>query len=301
MNSNAVIDAYVQEVLRHLPRKQRSDIGFELRGLLTEMLGERAAADGDASGEATVLDLLREFGTPAEVAAGYRTSDLVIIPADQSRSFIIVSLAGVGLQWALTLPGVFAGQSLATWWLSWGLGALWWPGFMVVTAAASTLWQRARPAVQVWRPRLVDPDRINKAGLVATLVWFAIGAAILISLPWSVALLPGPLPEVFALDQEFLRQRAAPVLLLWLANFGVLGAVLRVGRWSRLTRRINVALSLGWLTLLGWWLISGDIFRTNTTDDGAKAAVGLVMVAVILDLAFQLHRRTKIRMPELTG
>ena len=42
----ALIEAYVVDVMRRLPRKQRNDVGFELRALLTESLRGRAADTG---------------------------------------------------------------------------------------------------------------------------------------------------------------------------------------------------------------------------------------------------------------
>jgi len=131
MNPNDVIETYVVEVMRRIPRKERNDIGLELRALLGEMLAGRAADAGRAPDDAMVLAMLREFGTPAEVAARYTAPGLVIIPSEQTRSFTLATLLGVSLQWALSLPEVFDGRkSAAAWWLSWGLGALWWPGFM---------------------------------------------------------------------------------------------------------------------------------------------------------------------------
>ena len=100
---NEVIEAYVTDVLRRLPGKDRTGIGFELRGLLNDMLAERERPDDDA----TVLAMLREFGTPQEVAERYRPpGGLVIIPASQTGSFARWALGGLLLQWALTLPRV---------------------------------------------------------------------------------------------------------------------------------------------------------------------------------------------------
>ena len=38
MDADALIDTYVNEVAQQLPRKQRSDVAFELRALLREEL-----------------------------------------------------------------------------------------------------------------------------------------------------------------------------------------------------------------------------------------------------------------------
>lgn len=63
-----LIDRYVHEVGRHLPRSNRSDIQAELRSALNDTLEDRA---GPEPSEAEVAEILREFGPPREVAGSY--------------------------------------------------------------------------------------------------------------------------------------------------------------------------------------------------------------------------------------
>lgn len=78
----------------------RNEVGLELRGLLTEMLEDRVLAAGHAAANhAMVLGMLREFGTPAEIAARYRPPGMLVIPTKQTRSFAMLSIVGIGLQW----------------------------------------------------------------------------------------------------------------------------------------------------------------------------------------------------------
>jgi hypothetical protein len=42
MNPNDVIEAFVRDVMRRVPAKDRNDIGMELRGLLADMRWPRA-------------------------------------------------------------------------------------------------------------------------------------------------------------------------------------------------------------------------------------------------------------------
>lgn len=298
MKSNDVIESYVAEVMRRLPSGQRNEIGLELRGLLTEMLADRGEAT--AGGEA-VLEMLREFGTPEEVAARYRPPGMVIIRAEDSRSFAWQAVGGVALQWALTLPRVFEGQPLSAWWLSWGLGALWWPGFMVMMALIAA-WLRSSGLVKpkAWHPRLVDPERVERRTLAFGLAGQAFGVALVASLPWLVHLMPEHMARVFAFDPAFLRERAAPVLLLWLGQFALYAHVLVHGRWSPRARGLGMASALAFLALLGWWIAAGNIFLAKASDDGAKAALGLVMLIIVVDLAVQFHRRpTRLRTPRI--
>lgn len=296
MNPNDVIEAHVRDVMQRLPRAERSDIGLELRELLNEMLADRAASTGLAADEAMALALLREFGSPEEVAARYRSPGLLIIPADQTRRFALWSLIGIGLQWAITLPRVFQGQPVSAWWFSWGLGALWWPGFLVMMALAAAwvrTWGLTRPA---WRPRHVERTQVHRGMTAFTLACMLVGMAFVICMPWIATHLPEPMAQVFAFDPEFLSVRAWPVLVLYLADALMRVVVLYKGRWSARLRHADLATSVVWVAVLAWWMASGNIFVAAATDVGAKFGIGLVVLAVLLDLVVKLYRM-RLRLP----
>ncbi len=63
-----LIERYIHEVGRQLPAKNRSDIQVELRSSLEDALESKV--DGEPT-KADVVALLKEFGTPKEVAATY--------------------------------------------------------------------------------------------------------------------------------------------------------------------------------------------------------------------------------------
>jgi len=64
----SLIDRYIQEVGRHLPRKNRADIKAELRSSVVDTLEDRFGPDPSGS---EVEEFLIEFGQPREVAASY--------------------------------------------------------------------------------------------------------------------------------------------------------------------------------------------------------------------------------------
>ena len=295
MNPNDVIEAYVIEVMRHLPGRQRNEIGVELRGLLVEMLDGRAEAEGRRADDAMVLTMLRDFGSPADVAARYRAPGMVIIPPEQTRSFAALSLLGIGLQWALTLPRVFQGQDPGAWWLSAGLGALWWPGFLVMIALVAAAW-RARGVATAWRPNAVDPDRIRPRLVWLGIVGTAVGAIFMTALPWTSAALPDPMPAVFAFDAGFLHGRAWLAPALWLAQIGLSGVLLAHGRWTRRLRNMELGLELAWIAVLVGWLAAGPFFTAPMTNEGARGAIALVIVFIVIDVAVKIYRRrTRLR------
>lgn len=71
-----LIGRYVREVTRRLPRKQRDDVGRELRSSLLDALEDRFGAEPTWVHAAV---LLRENGPPARVAASYRPADQYLI------------------------------------------------------------------------------------------------------------------------------------------------------------------------------------------------------------------------------
>ncbi|MEU8002267.1 hypothetical protein AB0B66_13985 [Catellatospora sp. NPDC049111] len=308
MDPKAVIETYVGDVVRHLPRRQRHDVGFELRSLLNEDLDGRAADSGRPADTAMALEMLTAFGHPQEVADRYRPAGFTVIrPADAPR-FARLALGGLALQWAITLPAALTGPvradgwiyagtwwgRLTTWWLSWGLGSFWWPGFLITLTLISAALGRHRTEAKPWTPRrTVDRDHASRPAIVLGLAAGAAGATLMIALPWLAVWAPGlpqPLLDAFTFDQQFLLQRAAWVLPMWAAGFGVLMAVLIAGRWNRRTRRISLFLNLGWLVLLSWWLAAGPVFVAEAADGAAKFGLLLVVVFVIVDIAVTLRR-----------
>src|SRR5262245_33242749 len=78
--TNQWIDRYVSEVGRMLPAGKRADVELEIRSLIEEEVDARAGSDSRPSDE-TVLDVLRSFGHPQEIAARYGAQQYLIGPA----------------------------------------------------------------------------------------------------------------------------------------------------------------------------------------------------------------------------
>jgi hypothetical protein len=318
MQPNAIIESYVGDVVRRLPRRQRGDVGLELRSLLREELTGRAAELGRPADESMTMELLTTFGRPQDVADRYRPAGFnVIRPADAPR-FAWVALGGVALQWAVTFPAVVIRPSggsgdwtarLTAWWVTWGLGSFWWPGFLISVTLIASLIQhrralttgRADPDTNIGAGStsiphsVLDRDRINRPRLLLGIGFWALGAAVLISLPWLPTLapdLPQPLLDAFALDPDFLRRRAPWVLVLWAASFGLEFAVLVAGRTGSPTRRISMAIGVCWLALLTWYLAAGPIFDAPATDGVVRLCLVGIMMVVVIDLVATIRRET---------
>ena len=76
-----LIDRYVAEVGKNLPLlKGREDIEKELRSTLEDMLEDRISTTGRMRDEAMEIELLKEYGSPQQVAATYNPQPYLIGP-----------------------------------------------------------------------------------------------------------------------------------------------------------------------------------------------------------------------------
>ena len=102
-----LIERYLHEVGRHLPKKNREDILAEIRSDLEDRLEERA--QGKAS-EEDVVALLKEYGSPQKVAASYAPEGQYLIgPAlyplwRMVTSIVLAAMIGAQLlAWGIAL------------------------------------------------------------------------------------------------------------------------------------------------------------------------------------------------------
>ena len=75
-----LIDTYIAEVGRHLPRKNRRDIEAEIRSALQDLLDERKQETGKPIGDEMIFEVLNEYGDPEKVAASYEPERYLIGP-----------------------------------------------------------------------------------------------------------------------------------------------------------------------------------------------------------------------------
>ena len=190
-----LIDRYIAEVGKHLPRNQRADIEAEIRSTLEDMLEERKQGKV-AEEEALVLELLKEYGPPYEVAAKYGTHQYLIGP----RLFPIfervlriifaivigASLIGLGVSLAKTgLTGSAFISSMGGWFgglVSGLIGAF---GNIVLIFAIIDRTQavsKVEKEFKEWDPKELksepDPDRVDLPDHIATIIFTVLGLVI---------------------------------------------------------------------------------------------------------------------------
>ncbi|WP_420643426.1 hypothetical protein [Candidatus Leptofilum sp.] len=261
MNTNEMIDRYVNEVGGKLPRKMRADIEMELRSLLLDALEEQS--DGEPTTKETAV-FLQEFGHPDKIAAQYRPEEVLIgsklFPIYKIVVTVTVSIIGVlhllwlglalwqggGADWLGTATELF---------FSFGRSAILNAGivtliFAIIERVAADQLALPDKSNYEWDPfslpPVKDPDRINRGELIAGIFF---GALFLVWLNIFPNWLGGTnfgeettgiwvlvTAEFMALIPLFSASLLLDVVLKT--------AVLIQGRWNRITRWIEVGTSI---------------------------------------------------------
>jgi hypothetical protein len=112
MDPIELVDRYVAEIGKDLPRKTRLDIEAEILTAIEDMLAERCRKTGKAVDEEMIVEVLKEYGAPHQVAASYQPERYVIGPK-LYPSFLTVVQVVLPILAALALVklGVSLGQS----------------------------------------------------------------------------------------------------------------------------------------------------------------------------------------------
>ena len=101
-----LIERYVHQVGKKLPKNQRSDVETELRSLLQDMVEDRSQTKVEQADEEIIVDILLEFGSPDRVAASYRDDKQFLIGPELWPVFKIVMTVVTAVIGALYLFGI---------------------------------------------------------------------------------------------------------------------------------------------------------------------------------------------------
>lgn len=299
-----LIDRYVTEVGKHLPRKNRLDIEQELRSTLEDMLEDRSQETGRPVDEALVMELLREYGEPRKVAATYQTHPYLIGPRMFPTYTFVLKIVIFAVTLGLTIAAVVSlvganmtSQELFQQMVDFGAGLLsaLVAAFGNVTLVFAIL-ERTLPATEFgmqeekgWDPASLqkepDVDQVKTAELIFEII-FVVAALIIFNL----------YPEIigfnFSVDGEWV---SIPVLsdaffrvLPWINVVGALQIglnvyLLRQQAWeagTRISKMVLEALNI----VIAVMLLSGpSLLNINTqaftgTPIGPDTAETLVRV-----------------------
>jgi HAAS domain-containing protein len=263
-----LIDRYIAEVGKHLPRKNRADIEAEIRSTLEDMLDERTQGKGPAD-EATVMELLKEYGAPREVAATYKTHQYLIGP----RLFPIfemiirivfavvtgVSLIGLGVSLAkIGLSGPAFAGAIGSWFggLISGLIAAFGNITLVFAILERTsVADKFESEFKEWDPKELksepDPEQIDLPDHIATIIFTVLGLVVLNLYPglFSIRFLSdGTWITLPVLTEAFFR------FLPWINLMGMVqivfsGFMLGQRTWNPATRILGILIDIAGMVL----------------------------------------------------
>lgn len=263
-----LIDKYVAEIGKHLPRNQRADIEKEIRSTLEDMLEER---NQTSVNEEAVIDLLKEYGEPRKVAESYIGPRYLISPRIfptfelVAKIVIMVVLGAVLLGYVVSasFTDSFSGITFLSF-----LGRFWsgaisgiMNAFGVLVLVFAVL-DRALPASEFekdkddWDPAELakesDPDEVKTSEAIATIIFTVAGLFLL-------NLYPDIIGIHFMSDGEW---NFIPVLsdaffsyMPWINLIGGLQIAfnlyqLRQKFWTFYTRLANIIIDIGAVSLV---------------------------------------------------
>ncbi len=292
-----LLDKYVAEVGKYLPRKNRADIEAEIHSTLEDMLEERK--QDKAVDDALVMSLLKEYGAPKQVAATYKTTQYLIGPRMYPIFemvtgivfivFFSVSLLGLGLGLAKTgLTGAEFLSQIGKW-----LGGL----FSGLTAALGNIvivfaiLERTRVADEFekeakdWDPAELalepDPAQTKTAEFIAAIIFTVLGLVILNLYPNLISInffRNGAWSSIPVLTDAFFR------FLPWINVMGILGIgfnafMLGQTGWKPATRILDMLLDVAGAVLTVVILTTPGIISVTSET---LTAMGITDAADIL-------------------
>jgi hypothetical protein len=295
-----LIERYVQDVSRRLPRRLRSDVEKELRSSLYDTLDAKNGGDGVESeaGDDRVVEVLQAFGPPAQLAASYRSGPDFLVGPELYPAFLktmrIVVLIVVGLATASVVAGSL-GEPNPIFEIAKGLAfsdllgnvihAMGWVVLVFWIIQLSTSGSRKAAGASdlglplsnesasiEWDPHSLpkhdDPDRIGRSGVKVEI-------GIMIALVVLFAIFPRAIGASVSTNDErhwvalmgpaFFAGRG--LLCVGLACTVVLNALLlRNNRWTIPARVFELAVSGVFIAALLPMVTGGDVIANDPAD-----------------------------------
>lgn len=301
-----LIDRYVTEVGKYLPRKNRLDIEAELRSTLEDMLEDRGRQTGRPADEALATELLQEYGAPRKVAATYQTHPYLVGPRMFPMYTLVLKIALFAVTLGLTIATLVSllGASMAVPELLKALGefALSLVSALIAAFGNITLvfaiLERFVPAAKFegreeWTPaeltREPEPNRVKMGELIASIVITAAALIIFNFYPgiigvWNME--NGVWTQIAGLSNAFFRY------LPWINLSGILTIALNIWLmrqefWGTVTRWLHIGLQIVGIAIAAAMLRGPSLltFYASTIDAETGALLTRVfgfMVPVVL-------------------
>jgi hypothetical protein len=332
-----LLERYLYEIGRRLPAKQREDIVKELRSLLGDALDART--QGRDATEEDVAAVLKEFGSPAEVASRYAGERYLIGPRMFDLYWLVLRIVLLcmtgGLLIALvvdlvtdttTIPGAllrlvgFVPSLLTAAFTAFGYVT---GIFFLVERAAARKELRVPLDKKEWNPKdlpriPVRVDRVGPAGPIVAILFTLFGM-------WLFNLHPDLVAFVYTLNDGWSHLMQVPMLTSdglaaylplwnvgWIATLVLQSFLLARGRWQFGTRIAQAALQFFNIGVLAYMiagpaLVSPDVFRNlpelavvrDMFLSGLDWLFGFVIVVTFIDAVKSVVLAVKGRVPQV--
>ncbi len=304
MSPREMIDRYTHEVARQLPAKARQDIRQELDSLLTEALERQAEKAGQAPDEAMVTALLKEFGSPTEMAAQYRGEEYLIGPAlfptFKLVAAIVLSVV-VGIQLLIVvIQALWEGPSLTPLSIGESLAGIVSSAMaslvivIIIFALLERIPSNRVPEKETWNPRslppIKDPNRIAPVELALGIVFPLLAIILFNRYPYWVIDMEVPaggyhfFPVLHANFLNFVPWLTA----VWLLEIVLRSIVLGQGRWSVVTRVAEFLVELFNLYVNYLIFSGGPITFNSGLDMLVRFALGIAIAIGAISAVFTL-------------
>lgn len=276
-----MIDQYVFEVGENLPVKQRADLEKEIRSLIEDTLEERSKSAGKAIDDEMIVQVLKEFGSPAKMAASYLPPRYLIGPRMYPTFIMVLKIvAAVMLVLSLIRLGVDAAQGNYTFRSV----------FELILTTASTFFQSLLIALgnivfifavierfvpqgiekeKEWDPRSMkpihEPDRISRIGLIWITIWSAVAILLFNFYPELLRVVfnqNGTWYSFTILSDAFFRYVPA-LTLLWGLEILLSVLLFMTGVWTTGTRWFRVAIKALNIVLLAVIIAGPPILKVG--------------------------------------
>jgi hypothetical protein len=294
-----LIDRYVADIGRRLPDKMRPDIQKELHSILEDMLEDRVLTAGKPADEQMVVDLLREYGDPAKVAASYHAPRYLVGPALYPTFIMVMKivvtviavLAVIQFGFSVARPGLDPAQIG----LSFGEAfSTLFNGFLTALGIVTlifTLIERFNPGLKIenkeWNPRDLAPlpqpvNQLKTGDLVASVV-FNLIVIVVFNVFFDKIGIYNNTDGVWSFIPVFgetLKNYVPYLTALWGLEIGLHVYVLQAGHWNLSTRWMGVAISGGSIILLMIMLTGPSIIQVSPDLLASWESAGLDFLQV---------------------
>jgi hypothetical protein len=301
-----LIDRYVTEVGKHLPRKTRLDIETELRSTLEDMLEDRSQQTGRPADDTLAVELLEEYGAPRKVAATYHSHPYLIGPRMFPMYTLVLKIVLFAVTLGLTIASLVSliGSNMTTPETLKALGefaaslvSALIAAFGNVTLVFAIL-ERVLPESEFeqegkWSPAELTkeptPDHVSMSEMIFSILFTATALIIFNFYPQIVGIWNmenGAWTQIAGLSEAFFRY------LPWINLSGILTIaldiwLLRRGNWSVATRWMHIGLqfvgiAIAVAMLRGPSLLSFSASAIDAEVGGLLASIFNLMIPVVL-------------------